>query len=42
LHGLTDAAAALLQRALMSTSTASDIAFCRTYLGQLAFTTGNL
>jgi len=42
LHGLTDAAAALLQRALMSTSTAGDIAFCRTYLGQLAFTTGNL
>jgi len=42
LHGLTDAAAALLQRALMSTSTAGDIVFCRTYLGQLAFTTGNL
>jgi len=42
LHGLTDQAADLLRRALASTNAPGDIAFCRTYLGLLAFSTGNL
>jgi len=42
LHGLTDQAADLLRRALAGTNAPGDIAFCRTYLGLLAFSTGNL
>lgn len=42
LHGRTDDARALLERALASAISPADVAFCRFYLGQLAFSTGDL
>lgn len=42
LHGRTDAARSLLTRALEDSYAPADVAFCRYYLGQLAFTTGDL
>lgn len=42
LHGRTDEARAVLQRALADSTDPLDIAFCHTYLGQLAFNLGDL
>lgn len=42
LHGRTDEARTLLRQSLDSATSPSDTAFCRTYLGQLAFTLGDL
>lgn len=41
-RGLVDQAAAALQRALAEASEPADVAFCRYYLGELAFNGGNL
>ena len=42
LHGRTDAARTVLQKALDDSTEPLDIAFCHTYLGQLAFNLGDL
>lgn len=42
LHGNIDGARNALEQALAVASSASDISFCRTYLGQLAFSQGDL
>jgi tetratricopeptide (TPR) repeat protein len=42
LHGRTDEAQTVLLKALASSSDPLDVAFCYTYLGQLAFTLGDL
>lgn len=42
LHGNIDGARAALEQALAQAFDASDIAFCRTYLGNLAFSQGDL
>lgn len=42
LHGRTDAARTVLQKALDDSTDPLDIAFCHTYLGQLAFNLGDL
>ncbi|UZJ23513.1 tetratricopeptide repeat protein [Rhodococcus antarcticus] len=42
LHGRTDEARAVLQKALDDSTDALDVAFCRTYLGELAFNQGDL
>ncbi len=41
-RGLVDQATAALQRALAEASEPADVAFCRYYLGELAFNGGNL
>lgn len=41
LHGRTDAARTVLQKALDDSTESLDIAFCHTYLGQLAFNLGD-
>lgn len=41
LHGQVDQARAALQQALRESTAAADIAFCRYYLGELAFTNGD-
>ena len=42
LHGRTDDARSVMQKALNAATDPLDIAFCHTYLGQLAFNTGDL
>jgi tetratricopeptide (TPR) repeat protein len=42
LHGRTDEARAVLQKALDDSTDPLDIAFCRTYLGELALSLGDL
>lgn len=42
LHGRTEVARVLLTRALAASYAPPDVAFCRYYLGQLAFTVGDL
>ena len=41
-HGDVAGATAALQRALVDAFTPADVAFCRYYLGELAFNSGNL
>ncbi|GAC1366460.1 MAG: tetratricopeptide repeat protein [Actinomycetota bacterium] len=42
IHGATSAAQAALERALADASAPPDVAFCRYYLGELAFNAGDL
>lgn len=42
LHGQVEQARAALQRALLESTAPADVAFCRYYLGELAFTTGDV